>query len=295
MKGIPLFLQENTQVGHYSGYKTKVQARYFYEIKNEHEVALLSEIYTFSKTTHLPIIFISSGTNILFSTSKIDAIIVKNSLQDWEYDTKNKILHAKSNAIISDIAQELEDNFEQNIWHRFIGLPGSIGGAVVGNAGCFGLEVGPFVKSVKVFDIKNSKILNLTQNDLGFGYRSSYLKENRDLFLVSAEFDLSTLKEKYASDADVIDFRENKQPKGNSCGSFFKNPSRENTAGKLIEQVGLKGFRNGGAYWSDLHANFLLSDGENCRPEDLIELVKMTQKIVKLKTGFQLEPEIRIL
>ncbi len=295
MKWIPLFLQENAEVGQYSGYKTRVRARYFYEIKSLKEVGLLHEIYQFSQITNLPIIFISGGTNILFSQSQMQAIIIKNSLDGWEYDAEKKALHCQSNAIITDIAKALENDFGQDIWHRFIGLPGTIAGAVVGNAGCFGLEVGPFFVSGKAFDMKQNKLITLSADDMKFDYRHSFLKENRDIFLISADFDLSKLWEKYASDADVIDFRENKQPKGNSCGSFFKNPSRENPAGKLIEQVGLKGFRNKWAFFSDIHSNFLMSDGENCQPEDLVELVKMTQKIVKFETGFDLEPEIRIV
>lgn len=73
-----------------------------------------------------------------------------------------------------------------------------------------------------------------------FAYRHSILKDKRNLFVISAIFDLSENREKYSSDVDNIDFRENKQPKGNSCGSFFKNPSKEFSAGFLIEKVGMK-------------------------------------------------------
>jgi len=75
---------------------------------------------------------------------------------------------------------------------------------------------------------------------MNFSYRNSKLKEEKKYFLISAKFNLSKKIEKYHSDVDNIDFRENKQPKGNSCGSFFKNPNREQSAGYLIEQVGLK-------------------------------------------------------
>jgi UDP-N-acetylenolpyruvoylglucosamine reductase len=75
-----------------------------------------------------------------------------------------------------------------------------------------------------------------------FSYRNSRIKKEKKYFLISATFDLSQKIEKYSSDVDNIDFRENKQPKGNSCGSFFKNPSKEESAGYLIEQVGLKGY-----------------------------------------------------
>lgn len=128
-----------------------------------------------------------------------------------------------------------------------------------------------------------------------FSYRHSVLKENPHLFLTSSVFDLSKKVERYHSDVDNIDFRENRQPKGNCCGSFFKNPSKEHSAGSLIERVGLKGYRHGGAYWSDLHANFLMSDGVSCPPSDLIELVRMTQDKVKEETGSELINEVRII
>jgi UDP-N-acetylmuramate dehydrogenase len=130
---------------------------------------------------------------------------------------------------------------------------------------------------------------------MGFSYRHSFLKDSSHLFLIDAEFDLSEKREQYHSDVDNIDFRENKQPKGNCCGSFFKNPSKEHSAGSLIERVGLKGYRHGGAYWSDLHANFLMSDGVSCPPSDLIELVRLTQDRVKKETGIELVNEVRII
>ncbi len=130
---------------------------------------------------------------------------------------------------------------------------------------------------------------------MSFTYRHSYLKENPHLFLIGACFDLSEKREKYHSDIDNIYFREHQQPKGNSCGSFFKNPSKENLAGALIESVGLKGYRHGGAYWSDLHANFLMSDGESCPPSDLAELVRHTQERVQHEKGVELVNEVRII
>ena len=126
-------------------------------------------------------------------------------------------------------------------------------------------------------------------------------------------FDLSEKREKYHSDVDNIYFREHKQPKGNSCGSFFKNPKvdmdaffknnpdlerwkmKSMSAGYLIENSGLKWHKIWWAVLSKKHANFLMSDGETCTHEDLLELIKLAQKTVKQKFDIDLENEVRII
>lgn len=288
-------IETNHNVGQYAGYKTRVLAAYFFEILTEKDTEKLSEIFAFSREKNLEILWISGGTNILFAKDFFPGIVIKNSLKGWNFDEQAKKLSIFSGEKISDIAEVLEKNFSEPIWHRFIGLPGTIAGAVVGNAGCFGLETENNFFSAKILDISTGETKILQKSDMNFWYRHSILKENPNYFLISAEFDLSEIREKYASDVDNIDFRENKQPKGNSCGSFFKNPGRDASAGSLIEQIGFKWKRHGGARWSDLHANFLLSDGETCKPSDLIELIRLTQKTVFEKTGFELVNEVRII
>ena len=89
-------------------------------------------------------------------------------------------------------------------------------------------------------------------------------------------------------------FREYKQPKGNTCGSFFKNPSKENSAGSLIEKVWLKWFKIWWAYFSELHANFLMSDW-TATYKDLLDLIKLWQEKVKSNYNIDLTPEVRII
>lgn len=289
------FLIRHHNIGQYTGYKTRVLSEFFYELKTEVELPRLHEIYTFALEKHLPVLFLSWGTNMLFSEDIFPWIVVKNSLSWWYFDIDTKHLSTASWELIWNIAETLELSYNEPIWHRFIGLPGAISWAVVGNAGCFGLETASNFLRATVYDMKTRERSVFTKDEMQFDYRSSILKEQKDLFLVSAEFDLSEKREKYASGVDNIDFRENKQPKWYSCGSFFKNPSREVSAWSLIEQVWLKWYRHGGARWSELHANFLLSDGESCRPSDLIELVRMTQSRVREETGYKLVNEVRII
>jgi UDP-N-acetylmuramate dehydrogenase len=140
----------------------------------------------------------------------------------------------------------------------------------------------------------SGKVFEKTGAELDFAYRSSLCKSHPEWFLLSCTFDLSELREKYASDEEPLAWRDRIQPKGLSCGSFFKNPSREQSAGSLIESVGLKGVKHGGAYFSDKHANFLMSDG-TAKWTELVELVESAQKKVKESTGIELVPEVRII
>jgi UDP-N-acetylmuramate dehydrogenase len=289
------FLSENIEIWHYSGYRTTVYGEYFYELKNAWDLERLHEIYHFSKKNSLPLLFIGWGTNLLFSKDIYHWVVIKNSLQGWHYDKKTRLLKTSSNELIWKIAESLEYEHNNPLWHRFIWLPGSVWGAIYGNAGCFGLETESNFDHAMIYDMKKWKTMLWKKGDMWFAYRHSKLKENNEYFIIEAIFDLSKKKEKYHSDVDNIYFREYKQPKWYSCGSFWKNPSKEHSAGSLIEQVGLKWYRHGGARWSDLHANFLLSDGESCKPSDLIELVNMTHAKVKEKTGYDLINEVQIL
>jgi len=192
------------------------------------------------------------------------------------------------------LAETLETEHGIDFWHRFQGLPGSTGGAVFGNAGCFGLEVGPYVTQVTLLDMKTGETFSKTGEEMNFAYRWSEAKNHPEWFILSIQFDLSELREKYHSDEEPLLWRERVQPVGFSCGSFFKNPSRENSAGSLLEQAGLKGYRHGGAYFSDKHANFLMSDG-TAKWTELVELVELAQKKVQKQFQITLEPEVRII
>lgn len=147
---------------------------------------------------------------------------------------------------IWQLAEELENTHGITVWHRFQGLPGSVGGAVFGNAGCFGLEIGPYVRRVDIFDMHNRQTFSFTGEEMQFSYRFSVAKNHPEWFITSIVCDLSQMIEKYpAPEEDPLMWRERVQPRGYSCGSFFKNPSREHSAGSLIEAVGLKGYHIG--------------------------------------------------
>lgn len=288
------YLLNNIDISHLSNYKTPATARYYFEIGSYDDLDKLYEIVEWSKAHDMSILWISGGTNMLFAFDIYDGIVIKNSLAWWSYDINTKLLKSYWSESIWDIAESLEADYEQDLWHRFIGLPWSVAGAVYGNAGCFGLETENNFINCEVLDLESGQIKVFSKEQMKFSYRSSLLKVEKKYFLISAEFDLSKKIEKYHSDVDNIDFRENKQPKGNSCGSFFKNPNKEYSAWFLIELVWLKWHKIWWAYFSDKHANFLMNDGTGSF-EDLLSLIRLAQERVQKEFDIYLENEVQII
>ena len=289
------YLIENKDISSLSNFKTKAYAKYYFEINSRQDLDKLVDIVYFIKNKNLDILFIWAWTNMLFAFNKFNWLVVKNNLNWWTYDKNTKILEAYSNELISDIAESLEKDYWQNLWHRFIWLPWSIGWAVYWNAGCFWLETENNFLEAEVIDIESRQVSTLSRQDMNFSYRNSILKQKGNrYFLIKAKFDLSKKVEKYHSDVDNIDFRKNKQPVWNTCGSFFKNPSREYSAWYLIETVWLKWYKIWWAFFSEKHANFLMSDW-TATHKDLLNLIKLAQEKVKQKFSIDLENEVRII
>jgi len=289
------YLQKNINITHLSNYKTPATARYYFEVNEEPDIQKLSEIRNFCRQENIPYLIIAGGTNMLFAFDEYPGVIIKNNLLWWTYDDTTKILKSYSQESIWEISKELEDNYGQNLWHRFIGLPGSIGGALFGNAWCFGLEIQHNFVLADIYNLESWEIETWTAENINFSYRNTRLKDSDGkYFIVSLTFDLSEKKEKYHSDVDNIYFREHQQPKWNNCGSFFKNPSKDQSAGYLIEQVWLKWYRIGGAYFSKKHANFLMHDGQGTY-RDMLELIELARQKVQDKFNIELVNEVRII
>ena len=174
----------------------------------------------------------------------------------------------------------------------FSGIPGSIGGALTMNAGCFGYETWQFVKSVEVID-SNGEIYHMDPKEFSISYRSVSFPFS--LWFLSCEMifpdkELTTMEELKG----LRDSRIERQPLGkNTCGSVFKNPDG-NHAGDLIERCGLKGFRIGGCSVSEKHANFIVNDKE-ATARDIETLIKHIQNTVKDCFGIDLDTEVRII
>lgn len=287
-------LIKNKDITELSNFKTPAIAKYYYEINYRQDIDNLSNIYNFWINNNLKVLFIWWGTNVLFAFKKYKWIVIKNCLKWWKYDDNSKILESFSWDFISDIASSLILDYWQSLWKRFIGLPWSIWWAVFWNAGCFWLEIENNFLEAEVLNLETWKIVYLNKDNIWFEYRNSIFKKESKYFIIKVKFDLSKLVEKYSSDIDNIYFREVRQPKGNTCWSFFKNHSKENSAWSLIEKVWLKGKKIWWAYFSEKHANFLMSDW-TATYKDLLKIIKIAHKRVKKEFNIDLIPEVRII
>ncbi len=174
-----------------------------------------------------------------------------------------------------------------------VGIPGTVGGAVAGNAGAHGTWIGELVASVTTYGARG-RLRHCARPELHFGYRSSSIDE--DEVIVEALFALEPADPAQVRGEMERFFKRRKltQPAGMpSAGSVFKNPG-EQSAGKLIEQAGLKGLSVGGAQVSLRHANFIVNTG-SASASDVFALVGMVQDRVFSSSGIRLEPEIKML
>jgi UDP-N-acetylmuramate dehydrogenase len=176
----------------------------------------------------------------------------------------------------------------------FSGLPGTIGGAVFGNAGAHKVEMKDVLQDVTVMNLNTQSIETITIDLLRFDYRYSSFKDNLNLIIVECTLKVSIDSSKNTGDPiEFANFRKLNQPQGLTTGSFFKNPPN-NYAGKLIEECGMKGFKLGSITTSPIHANFFINLGD-ATAKDVLSLKEAITAIVKEKKGIDLVPEVQIV
>lgn len=235
---------------------------------------------------------LAQGTNVLFSDSGIPSGMLLRELKEisWQ-DNKVTVSAGVSLGHLSRMAA-------QRGWAdlAFIsGVPGSIGGAVAMNAGCYGREIGSLVSRVYAVDRQGRSVV-FSREECLFGYRQSRFKSG-DEVVVSAELVMGQKQDPQEIAALIADYQQKRlssQPyQWPNAGSVFKNPPA-NSAGRLIEQAGLKGYKIGDAQVSEKHANFIVNLGE-AKAADVIALIKHIRRCVWEKYQVQLQPEVKFI
>ena len=257
--------------------------------KSKQDLIKVIEIINENK---IQLTILGSGSNVLVSDNGIRGAVIslKNSLKQIEVD--NNILYAECGTMLGKIVKHAVKNNLIGL-ENLNGVPGTLGGALIMNAGAWGGEISENLIHVEVINSK-SEIQKIQKKDLNFSYRQSSF--NKDDILLSAKFNLQKADKDVIKDnfIEAQSGRKKSQPLNKrSAGSLFKNP-KNNSAGKLLDEAGLKGFSIGDAKISEKHANFFINDGD-ASSRDMLMLIKKAHKEVKDKFNVNLSLEVKLM
>ena len=265
-------------------------ADYFLQPTSVQEIAGILKV---CKEENVPYFVLGNGSNLLVSDKGYRGVIIQLFRNMNEIEVKGSEIRAAAGALLSGIAAAAK-NASLTGFEFAGGIPGTLGGAVVMNAGAYGGEMKDVLKEVTVMT-KEGEILTLPAEKLELGYRTSIIKKEEYLVLEAVltlkEGDQEEIK---ARMRELTEQRVSKQPlEYPSAGSTFKRPEGY-FAGKLIMDSGLRGYRVGGAQVAEKHCGFVINAG-NATAADVVQLMSDVSKIVEEKFGVTLEPEVKFL
>ena len=300
-------VKQDEPLAKYTTFKIGGPAEYFFIAKNNED---LVRAVTFAKELKIPFYILGNGSNVLISDSGFNGLVILNKASDVIFKKDDKVV-VDAGVILSDLINKTIDQGLTGLeWG--IGIPGTTGGCIRGNAGAYGGQMADNLIGVEI--MKGGKQFVLKNDQCKFGYRESAFKHNNDL-IISAEFQLAKgdKKQSLAKIKEILKTRNAKLPEFPSAGCVFKNvlinsENMENVkkiinlpaeylerkkipAAWLIESLDLKGYKIGGAQISDKHANFIVNIGK-ATANDVLQLISYVKMKVRDEFGLQLMEEI---
>ena len=288
VKAYPGVIKRRASLARYCTFKIGGPADLLIEAKNPTQ---LVEIIRLAQKLKLRYLVIGAASNLLFDDAGFRGLVIRYVANDVEVDKAAGWAMAWGGCILNRLVKQAAlynlggINFLANI-------PGSVGGAIVGNAGCYGQSISETLIDIDLLNVKTGEILTLSPNDLGFTYRSSGLKAKPHLIVLSARFKLipeSKSRILKAIEEEKLS-RWSKHPHAACAGSFFKNPTGE-LAWKVVQDSGMRGAQVGKAKISTKHTNFLVNIG-GAKARDVKKLAAKVAQAAKRKLGVTLEPEV---
>ena len=241
----------------------------------------------------LPFFLLGGGSNLFFHDRGFRGLVIRLSSSSVHVEEENRLVRADGGTRLTSLVLRLAARDFGGL-EFLANIPGTVGGAVAGNAGCYGKSVAGVLAGVRLLDTRTLQVLDAGPSFLGFRYRHSLLKESDRFLLLEAVFRViprgkdEVLREVRAD----LRTRLAKHPHKDKCaGSFFKNPPGM-PAWKAITEAGLAGARVGRAALSPRHANFLVNLG-GAKSGEILELARKIRKGVRERLGILLEPEVR--
>jgi UDP-N-acetylmuramate dehydrogenase len=236
-------IKKNVPLAKYTTFKIGGKARYFFIAKTKKD---LIKAISFAKKLKLPFVVLGGGSNVLVSDKGYKGLVIQ--ISNFKLQITNYRIVVEAGVLLSKLVNVLAKKGLSGLeWAA--GIPGAtIGGAIYGNAGAFGKSMKDSVEKVEILDIKNLRIKNLKNKDCKFGYRESIFKKKKNLIILSAIFKFKKEKKEKIRKLieEYLSHRRTVQPLNHpSAGSVFKNPAKKGlTAGRLIEECGLRGKKN---------------------------------------------------
>ena len=282
-------VKEDVDLRNYNTYKVSTTSKYLVDVKSEES---LINLIKYLKENKIKYLILGNGSNVVLPNKPFDGVIIKlNGLNTIDIDDDE--VYVGAGVMLPKLVSETVNNCLCGLeWAA--GIPGTVGGAVVGNAGAYLSDIFTFIDEVKV--LENGEIKIIKKSDIKYSYRYSSFKDNKDIIIlgVKLKLDKGSKDESEVLMKKRLERRIESQPlEYPSAGSVFRNPEG-NFAGKLIEDCGLKGKRIGGAMVSEKHANFIINY-DNATPKDIRDLIKFVHDTVLKETKIDLVIEQELI
>jgi UDP-N-acetylmuramate dehydrogenase len=247
-----------------------------------------------SEAPDVPVLVLGRGSNLVISDRGFDGVVIHlGNTFGWIEEEPGAKVRAGGGAAMPQVANHAARRGLSGIeW--MIAIPGSIGGGVRMNAGAHGGDMSKVLESALVWDLGRGLVSSWSLDEFGYSYRRSSLGDEH--LVVEATLALEALdpaEVRSRMDAYRRHRSETQPPAAQNAGSVFKNPAGD-SAGRLVETAGLKGFRVGGVSVSEIHANFFVA-GTGATSQDVYDLVAEVRGQVMARSGIELEPEIRFV
>jgi UDP-N-acetylmuramate dehydrogenase len=255
----------------------------------------LRDAFALAHERDLAVFIFGSGSNVLVGDGGVRALVIENKVSQVQGPEKNGSgykVRAGSGMSFATLARRMASAGYAGIeWAA--GIPGSLGGAVVTNAGAYGHSLSDVLKNARLAD-RDGNVVEMTPLDLDLSYRNSAFTHGKlpDQIVLSVDLRLEKgdAKALKARVKELDAQRRGAQPPGRNCGSVFKNPPGR-SAWQYVDDVGLRGHRVGSAQFSELHSNFILNLG-GATAKDVTSLIELAQGRVREKFGVELETEV---
>ena len=286
-------LTKNFNISQYTTIKVGGTSEYFAEPKNIYEFTNLIE---WSRLNNQECRIIGAGSNLLINNIFLKGLtICTKKMKSLKIEANKGIIEVEAGIMLPSLSNLLAKNgLQGGEWA--VGIPGTLGGAICMNAGSNNLSLANNLISLKVINTKTLEKFEMEKKDITFKYRFSPFQDN-DLVIISAKLYFEpkgNIIKLIETTKNNLKLKTEKQPYNlPSFGSVFKNPEN-NYAAKLIDELGLKGYKVGGAEISKRHANFIVNH-DSASSKDIFELITVIQQKVLQKKGIFLQPEVRMI